>query len=79
MKNKKFLLIPSLAITALLVASPIGITWASGDQSEGGMMNGMMMENGMNEMMDAMNSPEGEKMMNACQEFMSSNNTEGSD
>ncbi|AXF56797.1 MULTISPECIES: hypothetical protein [Bacillaceae] len=79
MKNKKFLLIPSLAITALLVASPIGITWAAGDQSEGGMMDRMMMENGMNEMMDAMNSPEGEKMMNACQEFMSSNNTEGSD
>ncbi|MBB6449789.1 hypothetical protein HUG15_02020 [Salicibibacter cibarius] len=79
MKNKKFLLIPSLAITALLVASPIGITWASGDQSEGGMMNGMMMEDGKNEMMDAMNSPEGEKMMNACQDFMSSNNTEESD
>ncbi|QDI91989.1 hypothetical protein HUG15_02160 [Salicibibacter cibarius] len=69
MKNKKFLLIPSLAIAAVLVATPIGITWASGDHSEGGMMNGMMM--------DAMNSPEGEKMMNACQDFMFSNS--GSD
>lgn len=64
MKNKKFLLIPSIAIVAVLVATPIGITWASGE-----MMNGMMM--------DAMNSSEGEKMMNACQDFMFSNS--GSD
>lgn len=77
MKNKKFLLIPSLAITALLVASPIGITGAAGDQSEGGMMDGIMMGDGMNEMIDAMNPLEGEKMMNACQDFMFSDS--GSD
>lgn len=69
-KNKKLLLIPSFAIAAALVAGPVGIISASGDYS--GMMNGMMNGEGMNQMMEAMNSPEGKEMINACQNFMTS-------
>ncbi|SDJ12452.1 hypothetical protein [Alteribacillus bidgolensis] len=85
MKNKKLLMIPSFAIAAALVAGPINIGDAHEEHENGGMMNGMMsgeaMGNsnmmhgeGMDQMMEAMNSPEGQEMMNACANFK---NTQG--
>ena len=76
MNTKKRILIPSLAIAVVLVAGSIGVTSASGDHSNDGMMNGMMNGEGMNQMMEAMDSPEGQAMMDACHNFMVSNEEE---
>ncbi|SDJ24799.1 hypothetical protein [Alteribacillus bidgolensis] len=77
MKNKKLLMIPSFAIAAALVAGPINIGDAhEEDGNSGGMMNGMMNGEGMSQMMEAMNSPEGQEMMNACQNFMNAQGEE---
>jgi hypothetical protein len=60
MKKKRMLFI-SFALAAVLVAGPMAFSiGATGD-------NG-----GMNKMMEAMNSPEGQEMMNSCSNFMSS-------
>ncbi|SDJ15436.1 hypothetical protein [Natribacillus halophilus] len=50
MNTKKRILIPSLAIVSIavvLVAGSIGVTSASGDHSNDGMMNGMMDDESM--------------------------------
>lgn len=68
--RKKSLLIVSFALAAVLVIGQVGFA-AESDNSRGmgGMMN--MMENGnMGKMMEAMNSPEGEAMMNECGNYM---------
>lgn len=64
--KKKIAFFSSFALAALLVVGQF--TYA--EQSDG-MMN-MMNGNGMSKMMEAMNSPEGQKMMKACGEFMES-------
>jgi hypothetical protein len=72
------LLLVSFALAAVLVVGQIGLA-AESDHSKGmgSMMNGNemseMMENGgMSKMMDAMNSPEGQAMMDSCGSFMES-------
>lgn len=70
--QKKMMLIVSFALAAVLVVGQVGFA-AESDNSRGmgNMMNGM--ENGnMGKMMEAMNSPEGEAMMNECGNFMDS-------
>ncbi|MEA3321480.1 MAG: hypothetical protein U9Q88_15835 [Bacillota bacterium] len=64
--KKKIAFVASFALATLLVVGQF--TYA--EQSDG-MMN-MMNGNGMAKMMEAMNSPEGQKMMKACGEFMES-------
>jgi hypothetical protein len=68
----------SFALAAVLVVGQVG--FASEDDHQGGMMSGngmsgmmQMMENeNMGKMMDAVNSPEGQKMLNACGDVMES-------
>ncbi|MFD1736728.1 hypothetical protein ACFSCX_09130 [Bacillus salitolerans] len=62
--KKKIALGFSFALATLLVVGQ----FASAD------MSGNMNKNGMMQMMNAMNSPEGQKMMAACGEFMELNN-----
>jgi hypothetical protein len=76
--QKKALLLVSFALAAVLVVGQVGFA-AEPDNSKGmgNMMNGNgmseMMDNGsMNKMMDAMNSPEGQAMMDSCGSFMES-------
>ena len=74
MKLKKAPLIFSFALSALLVTGTTG--FASGgagmmNANDNGMMN-MMESEGMSGMMQMMNSPEGQEMMNACGDFMAS-------
>lgn len=64
--KKKIAFISSFALAALLVAGQF--TFAEKPDSMMNMMNGK----GMTKMMEAMNSPEGQKMMKACEEFMES-------
>lgn len=73
--KKKIAFVSSFAFVILLVAGQF--TYAEKPES---MMN-MMNSNGMTKMMEAMNSPEGQKMMDACGEFMESseNENEGKD
>lgn len=75
MKNKKILLIVSFALAAGLVIGQAVIA----AESNIGMMNGngmsglMQMDNeGMQKMMGAINTPEGQEMMNSCSKFMDS-------
>jgi hypothetical protein len=68
--KKKIAFVSSFALATLLVVGQ----FAYAEKSDG-MMN-MMNGNGMMQMMEAMNSPEGQKMMSACGEFMESNNQE---
>lgn len=83
MYNKKKMLIISFALSSLIVVG--GTAFASpseGSTSMGmmsGMMNGngdgmmnMMNGNGMSNMMEAINSPEGQEMIDGCQDFISS-------
>lgn len=49
-----------------------GTAFASEGIASMGMMNGMMNGNGMSNMMEAMNSPEGKEMVEGCQNVMSS-------
>lgn len=83
MRNKKLMLLMSFILAAFLVIG--GTAFASpseGDTGRGmvnGMMNGngdgmmnMINGNGMSNMMEAMNSPEGQEMIDGCQDFMSS-------
>jgi hypothetical protein len=65
--KKKIAFVSSFALATLLVVGQ----FAYAEKSDG-MMN--MNNNGMMNMMNAMNSPEGQEMMNACGEFMESNN-----
>ncbi|WP_200416436.1 hypothetical protein [Virgibacillus salexigens] len=78
MKLKKVPFVLSFAFAALLVVGTTALAQGP-DNGMGNMMygngNGMMnmMENGsMSQMMEAMNSPEGQKMMDACGDFMES-------
>ncbi|MGM0879118.1 MAG: hypothetical protein ACQEWV_31885 [Bacillota bacterium] len=64
--KKKIAFVSSFALATLLVAGQF--TYAEKPDSMMNMMNG----NGMTKMMEAMNSPEGQKMMKACGEFMES-------
>lgn len=67
--KKKIAFVSSFALAALLVVGQF--TYAENpDKGMGNMMNG----NGMMNMMEAMNSPEGQKMMKACGEVMESTN-----
>jgi hypothetical protein len=78
--KKKMLLLVSFALAAVLVVGQIGFAAEPGNSNGmgmGSMMNGngmnKMMENGsMNKMMDAMNSSEGQAMMDSCGSFMES-------
>lgn len=78
MKIKKVPFVLSFAFAALIVVGSTAFAQEGGSNNRMGNMmdgNGManMMENGnMANMMDVMNSPEGEKMMNACGDFMDS-------
>lgn len=65
--KKKIAFVSSFAIATLLV----GGQFAFAEKSENNMQN-MMNGNGMSKMMEAMNSPEGQKMMKACGNFMES-------
>jgi hypothetical protein len=77
--NKKRMLIISFTLAAVLVLGPLAFS-VGATEDNGGMGNMMggngmsgMMENGnMGKMMGAMNSPEGQEMMNSCSNFMSS-------
>ncbi|MCY9659514.1 hypothetical protein P5G65_23700 [Paenibacillus chondroitinus] len=75
--KKKTIFIASFALLAVLAVGQIG--FAAGTKDKDGQDNtskGMyeMMQNGnMDKMMQSMHSPEGEKMMKACDEFMDSN------
>lgn len=78
MKLKKVPFVLSFAFAALLVVGTTALAQGP-DNGMGNMMNGNgngmmnMMENGsMSQMMEAMNSPEGQKMMDACGDFMES-------
>ncbi|WP_174733231.1 hypothetical protein [Mesobacillus harenae] len=62
--KKKILVVSSFALSSLLVVGQ----FAFADKPDS-IMNGT----GMMEMMEAMNSPEGQKMMKACGDFMDSN------
>lgn len=64
--KKKIAFISSFALATLLVAGQF--TYA---EKTDGMMK-MMDGNGMTKMMETMNSPEGQKMIKACGEFMES-------
>lgn len=67
--KKKIAFVSSFAVAALLVVGQF--TYA--EKSENNMGN-MMYSDGMMNMMDTMNSSEGQKIMNACGEFMKSYN-----
>ncbi|ANB55887.1 MULTISPECIES: hypothetical protein [Bacillales] len=66
--KKKIAFVSSFALAALLVVGQF--SYAEKSDSMTNMMNG----NGMMKMMEAMNSPQGQKMMKACGEFMESYN-----
>ncbi|MCM3164084.1 MULTISPECIES: hypothetical protein [Bacillaceae] len=67
--KKKIAFVSSFALAALLVVGQF--TYAEEpEKGMGNMMNGN--GNGMMNMMEAMNSPEGQKMMTACGDFMES-------
>jgi hypothetical protein len=84
--QKKRLLIISFTLAAVLVVGPlafsVGATEDNGGMGNmmGGMMNGNgmngmmnMMDNGnMGQMMEAIDSPEGQAMIEGCGNFMSS-------
>lgn len=84
--QKKRMLFISFALAAVLVVGPLAfsIGAAEGNGGIGNMMNGMMNGNGMNgmmnmmengnmsKMMEAIDSPEGQEMINSCSNFMSS-------
>jgi hypothetical protein len=74
LKNKKTLLMVPFALAAVLV---VGQAVMAAEPNNDGMMNGngmmqMMNNEGMQKMMGAMNTPEGQEMMNACSKFMDS-------
>ncbi|KYD35358.1 MULTISPECIES: hypothetical protein [Geobacillus] len=66
--KKKIAFVSSFALATLLVVGQF--SYAEKPDSMTNMMNG----NGMMKMMEAMNSPQGQKMMKACGEFMESYN-----
>lgn len=77
--KKKLPFVLSFALAALIVIGQASFAKGGSDDSNMGnmmnMMNGngmaQMMENGtMTKMMNAMNSPEGKKMISDCQNFM---------
>jgi len=78
--QKKALLLISFALAAVLVVGQVGFAAEPKDNNQGdGMMNGngsgmmnMMQNENMNKMMGAMNSPEGQQMINSCGNFMDS-------
>jgi hypothetical protein len=76
--QKKALLLVSFALAAVLVVGQVGFAAESDNfNGMGNMMNGNgmseMMDNGsMNKMMGAMNSPEGQEMVESCGNFMES-------
>lgn len=76
--RKKTMLLVSFALAAVLIVGQVGFSAESEREgSKGGMMNGNgmmnMMENeNMDNMMDSMNSPEGEAMTESCGNFMES-------
>lgn len=79
--QKKTMLLVSFALAAILVVGQVGFAAeGNNDGGRGGMMNGNgmsgmmnMMENAnMGKMMDALNSPEGQAMMESCGNFMES-------
>ncbi|WP_201715581.1 hypothetical protein [Rossellomorea arthrocnemi] len=64
--KKKIAFVSSFALATLFVSGQF--TYAEKPDSMMNMVNG----NGMTKMMEAMNSPEGKKMMKACGKFMES-------
>ncbi|OXS61492.1 hypothetical protein B0G93_106151 [Bacillus sp. V-88] len=64
--KKKIAFVSSFALASLLVVGQF--TFAEKPENNLDMMNG----SGMGNMMEAMNSPEGQKMMKACGDFMES-------
>lgn len=83
--KKKIAFVSSFALATLLVVGQF--TYAKqddmtkNDSNMNGMMNNssMMNNDGMMKMMNAMNSPEGQKMMDACGNFMDSQKTDKAD
>jgi hypothetical protein len=79
--KKKLMLLSSFALATVLVVGQMSFAAGSDDNGMGNMMNGngtsgmmQMMENeNMGKMTNAMNSPEGQEMMNSCGSFMDSN------
>lgn len=74
MKIKKVPFALSFAIAGFLVVGSTGFAAESDENGMGNMMNG-----NMSKMMDAMNSPEGQKMMQACDDVMESYGEEEKD
>ncbi|WP_088105418.1 hypothetical protein [Halalkalibacter urbisdiaboli] len=70
MQKQTKMLIFSFGLSAALVVGTIGFSGTSEANENGGMMN-MMNGNGMGNMMEAMNSAEGQEMMKTCSKFMS--------
>lgn len=68
MKIKKIPFVLSFAIASFLVVGSTGFAAEPEENEMGNMMSG----NGMMNMMEAMNSPEGQKMMQACGDFIES-------
>jgi hypothetical protein len=69
--KKKITLAASFAAATLLVAGQFTLA----DQNENN-TNDMMNNDGMMKMMENMNTPEGQKMMESCMEFMDSSSKE---
>jgi hypothetical protein len=65
--KKKIAFVSSFALATLLVAGQ----FAFAEKPENNMVN-MMNGNGMMNMIEEMNSPEGQRMMKVCGEFMES-------
>lgn len=76
MKLKKIPFVLSLALSTLLVVSTTGFASGLNNGEKGSMMNasdsGMTNMMGNGNMMNAMNSPKGQEMMNVCGNFMES-------
>lgn len=77
MKIKKFPFVLSFALSTLFVVGTVGFA-DQPSQSEN-MMDNMMGNDGMGKMMEAMNSPEGQEMMQACSKFMDSYSSDNTD
>ena len=70
MQLKKGPLVLSFALSTLLVVGTTGFAHGSNSDGAANMLNAN--ENGMKNMMNAMNSPEGQEMMTTCANFMES-------
>lgn len=83
--QKKSLLMISFTLAVVIVLGPMAFSIDAKENNNGmmgqdGMMSGESSSmNSMMKMMNAMSTPEGEKMMEACSNFMSSYNEQEED